>query len=50
MCRKLVKLFGPRRTLRCLRSAAMRRNLSIVFGRNVRKTPAKTLWVRIPIF
>ena len=50
MCRKLVKLFGPRRTLRCLRSAAMRRNLSIVFGRNVRKTPAKTLWVPIPIF
>lgn len=24
--------------------------MTVVFGRNVRKTPAKTLWVPIPIF
>ena len=50
MRKNSVKSFGSYCSRRCSRTVAMRRGLSVVFGRNVRKIPAKTLWVPIPIF
>lgn len=50
MIKVLEELFGPRTAAICDAKSAMRRNLIVVCGRNVRKTPAKTLWVPIPMF